>query len=187
MATQAFDPRHLDVAAFAAARGRLSGEWPLSSLSRLHAAAPRAGACAVDWSAQGVCRNPGGEAQPWLELNATGALRLQCQRCLEDVVETVTVQRRFRFVPSEAEAERLDEQCEDEVLALPQVLDLQTLVEDEMILALPLIPKHETCPQPLSAGAAGPEFEAAAEALEDNPFAALKGWRARANGQREDH
>ena len=37
-ARPAFDPAHLDIAAFAAGRGSLTGAWPLRSLARLSAA-----------------------------------------------------------------------------------------------------------------------------------------------------
>jgi uncharacterized protein len=35
------------------------------------------------------------------------------------------------------------------VLALEPALDLKELVEDELLLALPLVPRHEVCPEPL--------------------------------------
>ncbi len=69
------------------------------------------------------------------------------------------------------------------MLALAHPLDLQALVEDELILALPLIPRHEACPRPLtpppSAGADDPPG--------DNPFAALKGWRPDRGGRGHGH
>jgi len=61
------------------------------------------------------------------------------------------------------------------VLALLPSLDLRALVEDELILALPLIPRHDTCPLPLpmSAGSA----ELAADGPPAHPFAALAALR----------
>ena len=35
------------------------------------------------------------------------------------------------------------------MLALEPALDLRGLVEDELLLALPLVPRHEVCPEPL--------------------------------------
>jgi uncharacterized protein len=55
----------------------------------------------------------------------------------------------LRFVHGEAQAEALDENSDEDVLALTPTLDLRPLVEDELILALPLVPRHPTCPQPL--------------------------------------
>ena len=74
---------------------------------------------------------------------------------------------------SAAEAAQLDEHSEDDVLALPQRLDLHELLEDELILALPIVPRHGVCPQALPL-AAVPEAEAA-----PNPFAALAALRGR--------
>ncbi|MEQ1804240.1 MAG: YceD family protein, partial [Burkholderiaceae bacterium] len=94
-------------------------------------------------------------------------LQLVCQRCLEPVTAALDVQRSFRFVEGEAAAAELDAQCEDDVLALTRELDLHELLEDELLLCLPLVPKHEQCPQPLPEAAAGPGPDRA------NPFAAL--------------
>jgi uncharacterized protein len=89
--------------------------------------------------------------------------------------ETLRVQRRFRFMRSEEEALRLDEDSEDDVLVLPARLDLLELLEDELILALPIVPRHEVCPTPLPM----PVQAEAAEAPAPNPFAALAALRGR--------
>ncbi len=183
MAASAFDPRHLDVKAFAAGQSGLSGQWALASLPRLSAATTRDTGSVVDWSAQGLrIQHDGVEAQTWLDLTATVTVHLQCQRCLDDVAENLAVRRRFRFVATEAEAERLDDQSEEDVLALAHPLDLQTLVEDELILALPLIPRHGVCPRPLVPAPSDDAGQAT-----ENPFAALKGWRATGGRSRHGH
>jgi len=101
---------------------------------------------------------------------------LQCQRCLQPLVEAVEVDRHFRFVADEDVAAKLDDEIEDEVLALPRTLDLRELVEDEMLLALPLVPRHDLCPQPL------PTQFGDVEEVESkaNPFAALAQLRGKA-------
>jgi uncharacterized protein len=48
-------------------------------------------------------------------------------------------------------------------------LDLVSLVEDELLLALPLVPRHEVCPQPLPMSHGDDVQEEPAP----NPFAAL--------------
>ena len=64
----------------------------------------------------------------------------------------LAVDRVFRFARNDEEAAELDEVSEDEdVLALGRPLDLLSLVEDELIMALPIVPRHEACPQPLRA------------------------------------
>ena len=80
----------------------------------------------------------------------------------------------------EAEAARLDEESEDDVLELPPRLDLHALVEDELILALPLVPRHERLPGAAAraGGTDAPEDDAPAP----HPFAALAALRRRGPG-----
>lgn len=180
------DPRRLDVAAFARADGRLHGEWPLAGMPRLlQDALPLAAdspAQAVAWSVRGERRtDSAGEAQVRLYLQARIALRLTCQRCLQPVTVELEVAPTLRFVRDEALAERLDEDSEEDVLALSSALDLHALVEDELILALPLVPRHERCPQPLPMSAGEPEEPAADDA--SGAFAGLAGLLQRAPGK----
>ncbi|HET9641881.1 MAG TPA: YceD family protein [Burkholderiaceae bacterium] len=175
MKPRAFDPLHLDVTAFAAQAGELEGQWPLEILPRLYKVRPPEAADLplepVDWQAEGEMRQcHGGESQVWLHLAASTCVALQCQRCLHPVRVNVSFERSFRFVRNEAEAEAQDLDSEEEVLAATRSLDLLTLVEDELILELPLVPRHEECPQPLPL-TAGSEEGAEEEA---NPFAQLE-------------
>jgi uncharacterized protein len=77
--------------------------------------------------------------------------------------------RSIRFVPGEDQAEALDAESEDDVLALTRALDLRTLVEDELLLALPIVPRHDVCPDAALASA----HAAPAPTPAENPFAAL--------------
>jgi uncharacterized protein len=170
------DPHRLDMAAFAQAEGRLDGEWPLQRMPRLlQDALPRSAdspAQTVAWSAIGVCKAvTGGEAEIRLQLQARTALQLTCQRCLQPMTVPIEVQPRLRFVHGEAQAEALDDDSDEDVLALTPSLDLLPLIEDELILALPLVPCHEVCPQPLPMSA-GEDALSAAEGAE-HAFAGL--------------
>jgi len=175
---RAFDPRKLDVAAFAAEHGALAGELPISHLSRLSKDAlpqPEAGAT-VRWAAQGLKREmAGGGVEARLQLQAATTLQLVCQRCLQPVTVALDVQSRLRFVGDEALAEELDADSEEDVLALGTALDLHALIEDELILALPLVPRHERCPQPLPWSPEAPPAGAPEPA--EHPFAALAALR----------
>lgn len=182
MSHRPVDPRALNVRAFCADAQTLSGDWPLGALARLSeglfgAAAPQA---TVAWSAQGSLQPvAAGEPELWLHLQAGTSVPLQCQRCLQQVQHDLAVDRRFRFVRTEEEAERLDEVSEDDVLVLGQRLDLQDLLEDELILALPIVPRHEgRCPTPLPM----PVDDLDEEAPAPNPFAALAALRAGRDG-----
>jgi uncharacterized protein len=171
MRSDPIDPRRLDLPRFADQAARAAGQWPAEALTRLAEDAPPAGDGLVHWAARGERRAMTGSApQAWLHLSASTVVRLTCQRCLQALDEPLQAERSFRFVADEAEAERQDEDAEEDVLALPPRgrLDLLPLVEDELILALPLVPRHAVCPQPLPIAADDLD-----EAPVEHPFAAL--------------
>ncbi|MBS0442432.1 MAG: DUF177 domain-containing protein [Proteobacteria bacterium] len=174
MKPRVHDPLRLDVAAFAKEGGRLEGRWPLAGFERLaesaHAEARPGAADEVAWAVAGEARPVrGGAPELWLHVSADASVNLECQRCLQPVPTPLAVQRSFRFAPDEATAAEIDADSEDDVLVLTRALDLHELVEDELILALPLVPRHEACPQPLAAPATADE----PLAERPNPFAAL--------------
>ena len=166
------DPRRLDVAAAAAEALVLEGRWPLVGFVRLIEAPAQDGD--VRWSLRGQLRRPaGGGPETWLHLQAQTRVWRDCQRCLQPVALDLDVVRAFRFVANEATAEALDAESEDDVLALPRRLDVHDLVEDELLLALPLVPMHAECPQGLPRAVG---FDATDEPVTEapaKPFAAL--------------
>lgn len=172
----AYNAQRLDVSAFARAGAELAGCEPLSAWPRLLEVAHGQGqGREVRWQAQGQWRaEPGGGAQVWLHLQAQVVLPLVCQRCLEPAEVLVQAERWFRFVATEAQAEALDEEIEEDVLVLARDFDLRTLVEDELLLALPLVPRHAVCPVEPRLSAQDADFEAA-QAERPRPFAALAG------------
>ncbi|MDP2007033.1 MAG: DUF177 domain-containing protein [Rubrivivax sp.] len=175
MKDRAFDPLALNVLSLCKADGTLQGLWPLAGMARLRDSLAAASDGSAQWQAHGwLVPVLGGEPEIWLELEGGAEVPLECQRCLQPMSERLQVQRRFRFVRSEDEAARLDEESEDDVLALAARLDLHALLEDELILALPIVPRHEVCPDPLPLAAAEPLEE---EAPAPNPFAALAALR----------
>ncbi|MEO8310570.1 MAG: YceD family protein [Caldimonas sp.] len=169
------DPRRLDVAAFSAAGAELAGDWRADRLPRLLAATlapddgtPRPG---VTWRASGERRGlVGAGTQPSLAIEAETDVTLECQRCLQPMRVPLRATRRIFFVDGEDEAAALDADSEDDVLALAPALDLAELIEDELLLALPLVPRHEHCPVPLPRALVedSPPNDPA-----DNPFAVL--------------
>ena len=168
---RSLDPRRLDVAAFAAAHSELSGEWSVAELRRLASATFEPTTTPVRWQADGGrLPLPGAGTSPALSLQADTVVTLECQRCLQPMRWPLHAQRRIFFVEGEDAAASLDADHEDDVLALAPALDLQSLIEDELLLALPIVPRHEVCPEPLPRAFVDEEGEAAPE---DNPFAAL--------------
>jgi uncharacterized protein len=168
-----FSPRRLDVKAFAEEGAQLSGEEPLRSHERLLAEAQGRGAeTPVTWAASGELRNPlHVTPEVWLHLKAGAALALTCQRCLQPVEVPVSVERSFRFVADEQTAAAEDDESEEDVLALSRSFDVVELVEDELLMELPLAPRHETCP-PVHLVVEDEGFEGSS-ARHENPFAVL--------------
>lgn len=193
----------IDVEALTRSGDGLSGAFALARLPRVLADAPDLSGQAqeaVRWRVQAEWRDPppavaaavralaGGRRAPlprqlWLHLQAEGRMPLVCQRCLEPYWQPVMVDRWFRFVADEAAAEAQDESCEEDLLVLdgPRY-PLRELVEEELLLAAPLVPLHEVCPHPipLAAGdALGRRGEAVAPLPRPHPFEALAALKAK--------
>lgn len=169
-----FDPRRLDVRRFAEEAGEMGAGRPLREFGRLLAESEGEGADRpVRWAAQGELRNAGHvHPQVWLHLEAEANLPLVCQRCLRPVDVALSLERSFRFVPDETTAAAEDDTAEEDVLALSRSFDLVELVEDELLMDLPVAPRHEECPEPVKMSAADPAF-ALASAEREHPFAVL--------------
>jgi uncharacterized protein len=170
MKSREFDPRRLDVAALAKDGASVEGEWPFESLTRLAASSlPDAGAPPVRWRLAGELRHvKGSDAQVWLHAEAGARVHLECQRCLKPMAVDVAASRDFLFVNGEDAAAEMDADVEEDVLALTRALDALELVEDELLLELPLVPRHDVCPDPLPVKA-----DALPEDDTPHPFAKL--------------
>ena len=174
--TKEYSPDRLDVKAFVQASAHLAGHESLLTYERLAQEAKGLHpALRVDWEAQGDLRATGGDAaapQLWLHLNVHATFPMQCQRCLTPVDVPLDVDRWFRFVADEATAEALDDDAEEDLLALSREFSLHELIEDELLMALPVVPLHDECPTEVPMTAIDEDFEAANEER-PNPFAAL--------------
>ena len=151
-ATKSWNPRRLDVAAFCAQAAELEQTTPLAEFQRLLEEEVAPSETPVDWQLQGEQRSAaraGQAAEPWLLVSAQARLWLRCQRCLEPVQEALEVNRWFRFVANEDRAAAEDEDCEEDVLALEPKPDLLALIEDELLMELPVVPLHTVCPATL--------------------------------------
>lgn len=167
------DPHRLDVRRFAEEGAELAGEDALRRYPRLTAEVHGAADRPVTWQARGELLNPlHVQPQVWLHLDAAARLPLVCQRCLNSVDVPLAVHRSFRFVPDEATAAAEDDAAEEDLLALSRCFDLVELVEDELLMELPVAPMHEVCPQSVKMSAEDEDFQAAGGKRE-NPFAVL--------------
>ena len=167
--------QRLNVATFARNHARLAGALPLADLPRLaHEASTSVGDASANWSVQGELRtDAGADGQAWLHLQAQALLPMTCQRCMGGVAIALEVDRSYRFVADEDTAMAQDDEADEDVLVLDTQFDLQGLIEDELLMALPLVPRHEECPTPVMLQAADPEFDESQDA-KPNPFAVLQ-------------
>jgi uncharacterized protein len=147
---------------FASAGATQQGVWPLSDFPRLRdVLAADAGEVAYELS--GVRDERG---RPGLRLRVRGTLRLRCQRCLEPMPFEVQTDETLVLAATLAEihAEPADAHAPDRVVAGKEMV-LRDLIEDELILAVPYAPRHESC----SAASARDDAEKV------SPFAGLRG------------
>ena len=177
--TKDYSPDRLDIKAFVQAGAHISGHDSLLKYKRLAQEAKGLHPdLHVDWQATGELRAVPGEAgEHWLHLQAHSAFPMVCQRCLGPVDVLLGVERSFRFVADEATAEALDDEVEEDLLALSREFDLKELIEDELLMSLPVVPRHDECPVHVPMEVVDEDFEAA-NAEKPNPFAALANLRA---------
>ncbi|MCJ0764310.1 YceD family protein [Variovorax terrae] len=169
-----FDAARLDVKAFAQDGGELSGQDALGRYERLMAETRgQGGDSLLGWTASGELKPVlGAPGEIWLHLRAEATLPLTCQRCLGPVQWPVVAERSFRFVADEAAALAQDDEAEEDLLVLSRAFDLRGLIEDEILMALPLVPRHDICPTDVKLAVADEAFEDETQA-KPNPFAVL--------------
>jgi uncharacterized protein len=101
-------------------------------------------------------------------LQVEAELPLSCVRCLQTVNHVFRLEREFRFVADEATAMAEDEDSEEDLLPLTPPLDGLNLIEDELLMDMPILPKHENCQSEYLQTS-----ETDAADAKPNPFAAL--------------
>ena len=106
------------------------------------------------------------------ELTVRGTAVLQCQRCMEKLEAPVETRSRVALIPNESEAARVPEDLEP-MLAAGGRISIRQIVEEELMLFLPIVPSHENAAEcaPLGSDAAG-EPEVPVET--QRPFAQLQ-------------
>jgi len=109
---------------------------PLDVLPRLQAKLPGARG-----TVHGVAHFSRAAGLPIAQLDIEGAAELTCQRCLAPMHWPIESSSRVALIASEKEADRVPEDLEP-VLAEDDRLRLRDLVEEEMLLTLPIVPLH---------------------------------------------
>ncbi len=175
----------VDVRALALAAETLQGNTPVSAFKRLAeemTGKPEAGP-EVTWSAVGESRATSGpEFQIRMHLEARVDLPMTCQRCLEPVLVPLEVDCEYRFVADEKTASEQDDESEEDVLVYSREFNLLELIEDELLMELPIVPRHDVCPADAVPAALIAAQEAELPEERPNPFAVL----GKLRGDKED-
>jgi uncharacterized protein len=133
----------IDSLGFAAESGCVSGRVALTLLPRLSDLLKRQEGwleCQVSGYRE---TGAGGQLQSWLRLRVTGRLGLECQRCLGEMDFDCAIDSRLLLVPEGAAWPEDELESEDyDALPASRALSLLTLVEEEVLLALPIVPRH---------------------------------------------
>jgi uncharacterized protein len=107
------------------------------------------------------------------DLSVSGAATLECQRCLQPMTEPVHSEVRVALIAAEADASRVPEHLEP-VLAAGGRITVGELVEEEMLLVLPIVPLHpESSDCSVAEDAPAVQVVEASEQTTQKPFAQL--------------
>ena len=120
----------------------------------------------------------GGEPRLKMNLSLKGQMHLICQRCMQPCLVKIEESRQFVFLANEALADAFPMEDDAlEPLVMSSQFDLLGTIEDEILLSLPLIPKHpEGVCEPASLGSGADDLQDQGETAKkpDNPFNILK-------------
>ena len=93
----------------------------------------------VTWSDDTVA----GHTDYRLRVKIKTALHLECQRCLEGFWQKMDISAQFVLLESHQEVEDFPiDNFDEDALLQSDAFDVMELIEDEVLLALPLVPKH---------------------------------------------
>jgi DUF177 domain-containing protein len=127
----------LDIDRLADGQADIDFAVPLAELPRL-----RSQLASVDGMVRGRVHFTRESGFVVVDLTLSGAATLVCQRCLEAMTEPVSSSTRIALITADAEASRVPEHLEP-MLAPGGRTTIGELVEEELLLALPIVPLHE--------------------------------------------
>jgi uncharacterized protein len=155
----------IDAFEFSRSNGHRDGVTPVAEMSRLSKdCADQSGEIA--WAVDGAVTSHG---YPSMTLSVSGTVQLVCQRCLAPFAYAMDSSTMLVMGKDDEEADQIEELLDDEsidVIVGSRTTDLRDLIEDEALLALPQVPKHEVCPDTQALDAL--------KAVKPSPFAVLK-------------
>ena len=100
--------------------------------------------------------------QPSLHLHIKSQLPIICQRCLDEML--IQLDLNFDYLLSDKAIDTLEDNDETDWLEINSEMDIRELIEDELLLAIPIAPVHE----------ASCSKQSMQSGEKPNPFAVLK-------------
>ncbi|HLX80668.1 MAG TPA: DUF177 domain-containing protein [Burkholderiales bacterium] len=132
----------IDGLEFARTGSELRGAWPVADFPRLRDVL-RTDEGTLQGELRGVPEELG---CPALRLRVDGALQLVCQRCLGALDYPLHIEVSLHLAATQAEIDADSLQAEGpERIVASREMPVRDLVEDEVLLAIPLAPRHEHC------------------------------------------
>jgi len=133
-------PRIIEPLKFVEQHDCLKGTWALADMLRLlEMCYPEQSLGEAVFSIEGGIDQQG---LRYLKGSIEADILLQCQRCLRAMTYHIKTNFLLSSVCNDAEAAQLPVKYEALYLIQPEV-DLLTIIEDELLLTLPLVPKHK--------------------------------------------
>ncbi len=147
---------------FARAGSKLQGAWPVADFARLRDVL-RTDEGTLRYELRGV---PQAQGHPGLRLKVEGALQFSCQRCLGALEYPLHIEVLLQLAATQAEVDAEPVVADGpELIVAGREMPVHDLIEDELLLAIPLAPRHERCA----------EREGQAVRAGQSPFAELRG------------
>ncbi|MFW2371680.1 MAG: YceD family protein [Gammaproteobacteria bacterium] len=163
-------PEQLDFVQAARKASKINGYWPVKRLERL----------------AGMTLDDQGNIEAELEFDVQGRLRMvsghvtcrlsvTCQRCMQPMSLDLDTHFKLALVSDESRVGRLPEEFEPLMLDEDNRVNIPVMLEDELLLAMPLVALHETdCSDYLQEQKDHQASEDEQALKKDNPFSALK-------------
>lgn len=146
---------------FARSGAILSSHWQVKDFPRLQSEL-YANHGTLHYALRGL---PQEQGRPALLLSVEGTLQLTCQRCLGPLEFALRSEALLLLSSDEAEIATLPVDAEGpERIVAQREMPVLDLVEDEVLLAIPIAPRHEQCRS----------REGDASAAQQRPFAGLR-------------
>ncbi len=157
----------LDVDRLSRGEAEIDFDVPLTELPRL-----RSRVAGIGGTVRGTARLGRNSRFAVADVSLAGTAMLQCQRCMQAMELAIDCTSHVALITAEADAAEVPEQLEP-VLAREGRISAAELVEEELLLALPIVPLHEQlrdCAVPASAPLVADE---APEHVSQRPFEGL--------------